>query len=1404
MSEYDDLLKGVYSGEFDTPDEQAQKPKPAKGNALTPPDEGVTFGMAARDTALFIPRGIEGAVRSTYGLLDTLTLDALPDYKENFLGRSETIVGGLAEGIVQFGAGFAALGGALGAVAKGVKGAEFLLGAEGGLSAAGNIVAGAATQFTVFDGQSGRLADLVARIPGLEEPMNRYLSFTLTKEEDGELLGRMKNALEGAGVGAAFDGIFKGVRWLKKVKEAEAAGKTVPEAVEHANRSVGSLESVQNDLAQLDDLRDSPNPFTQEKVNEALSQSRTVGRAFFNSDATPDPAQGARFVPLAEAAEGQAPTAFLSKYRTLLDNPQSTVEFNADGTVRVGVTLNAEQAAMPEIAERLNALRESETPGGLGRKASAVLSEPMPGVVKNLPKEEAAPNLGLFTQIGFSEAHAASTLKNLGIEFAKREGADAGWNIKINAPVEGVSDVPLLFPVKAGENPRAMSALERTERAIDLKDVNLDTTVGLGVEKVLRVAETMTKAAFLHDFPEAGGQKITEFLKATDAQRARLNGSAETLPELSMMAQQGGKAHAQNIMQAAFAERAYMITASALAEQNKARALQLFAELEKGPAAKISNIERAIYVEHLGSIGDLVIASRAIRNAWGKAGRFMQETISDLPKTPKRATAMEMRADPDVVNKIIRDAGGVEAIDAMVRNMARLGTDRSIESISAMLKVAETAKATRIFAATLEGWFGALLSSFRTLDMNAAGNLFGALYQPLERAISAKVAQQFASTPAQAQELQRAFQVSVGTYADMWASMSEALHIGKQSFKLNRRITDPMSGPLEGTQRRAFSAESIGADPGKGVFGKLGAVDPNSAVGQTINATGYMLNLPLRVLRGTDDGVKQLVARGYARSYIRQQLIAEGKTAPNMLQKAVEAKLDKVIVDGQILSVRAARTRFEQQALTEGYDGFHALQRSENLLAEYLQSPEWQEFSPIANQARTLSREATYTTEQRAYDASTGKAIPSVTADFADLIGRHPGMKFVSPFVNTPMNLAKFGAQRFDAISAARWYTTKIFGGDTSAYAASRMRFLRDMASGDPMVQAAAQGRIIMGATFATGISAAALAGTITGHGPADPTERKALIDAGWLPYSIKIGDTYVSYARMDPVASMIGTVADIVNMTAYAPEDKQGDIEEISKGVIVAIQGNFANKTYLQGIENFVALLSEGSSAASRTVRSFVSSFVPNIVKDAATTYDDLAGGDPALRDVRSAMDAVRAKIPGLSNNLEPVRNALGEKVTRQTSLGSNASALANLFVPFASSEAKGGVDEAIAAKGLGFARPPSKRNGYDLTDIIGSDGRTAYDRWQDTTSKARIGGMTLRQSLDQLIKSPRYQQLSPYDTSDQPSPRKNAIQTVISRYRRAAMDQTMREMPALSAAERNFLLTRRSLRAGSDPRQF
>ena len=184
---------------------------------LTDPDDDQNKKVnLAKDITLAPLRGVEGAAQSIYNLTDFVLGDALPDYDNRFLGKSETVAGGLVEGVTQFLVPF-------GAIAKGAKaassigrfGKQFTKVNKKGkevLNWKGVLAAESATDFVAFDAQEQRLSNLINQFPSLRNPITEFLE---AKDDDAELEGRFKNSLEGLGLTGVATGLIGGLRAMK-------------------------------------------------------------------------------------------------------------------------------------------------------------------------------------------------------------------------------------------------------------------------------------------------------------------------------------------------------------------------------------------------------------------------------------------------------------------------------------------------------------------------------------------------------------------------------------------------------------------------------------------------------------------------------------------------------------------------------------------------------------------------------------------------------------------------------------------------------------------------------------------------------------------------------------------------------------------------------------------------------------------------------------------------------------------------------------------------------------------------------------------------------------------------------------------------------------------------------------
>ena len=109
------------------------------------------------------------------------------------------------------------------------------------------------------------------------------------------------------------------------------------------------------------------------------------------------------------------------------------------------------------------------------------------------------------------------------------------------------------------------------------------------------------------------------------------------------------------------------------------------------------------------------------------------------------------------------------------------------------------------------------------------------------------------------------------------------------------------------------------------------------------------------------------------------------------------------------------------------------------------------------------------------------------------------------------------------------------------------------------------------------------------------------------------------------------------------------------------------------------------------------------------------------------------------------------------------------------------------------------------DLTQFESRSGQSAYDRWLELHGSVKIGGKTLKDSLSRLIRSRSYKKL-PYESVEDldKSPRVNAINRVVAKYRAKAFSQMLREFPEVQRRDEIGSLIRKNRRAGRDVSQL
>ena len=600
----------------------------------------------------------------------------------------------------------------------------------------------------------------------------------------------------------------------------------------------------------------------------------------------------------------------------------------------------------------------------------------------------------------------------------------------------------------------------------------------------------------------------------------------------------------------------------------------------------------------------------------------------------------------------------------------------------------------------------------------------------------------------------------------------------RESFALARKSFKTGQGQL-------LPSQSIRDDPGR-FTDAITAENFNldgSAVGGVVDFLGKAIRIPTRFLGATDEFVKQMNYRAVSKGRLWDQGLQQGLEGADLVT-FVEDGMRSLVLEGQAASSDAWLQRGLQEAAKLGKQGDEAVAFAEQFASENFS----ESLSDIAQAGVQRAEEVTFT-------APLAKG--SLGQKVQDISNTVPLAKLVLPFVKTPVNIAGNAAQRVDIIGVTETLIkTRAFTREAPGLAESAFRFSRDMASGDPRRKAEAIGRVSTGFALATSFGVMASQGQITGRGPSDPEQRRLLLEAGWQPYSVKTGDGYVSYSRLDPFATIIGTVADFFDYGRYSDDTDQELMSTALPAAAMALANNVTNKTYLQGLGDFIGAVSEPDRKLVPFLERQLSSIaVPGSVAQ-LTGLDD-----PHMRELNSLSERIRSRIPGYADNLAPLRNVLGEPIRRQQAQFSDApgAALWDIMSPIAYRESTDDViTRELANLRHGFSPPKKTLAGQDLLEFRSASGQTAYDRWTELHGKVKVGGRTLRQELKRLFRDRQYQQMADVGDGTGPSPRVQAVRSVINRFRGVARDQMEREYPELRQAlreqERSRLALRRS----------
>lgn len=267
----------------------------------------------------------------------------------------------------------------------------------------------------------------------------------------------------------------------------------------------------------------------------------------------------------------------------------------------------------------------------------------------------------------------------------------------------------------------------------------------------------------------------------------------------------------------------------------------------------------------------------------------------------------------------------------------------------------------------------------------------------------------------------------------------------------------------------------------------------------------------------------------------------------------------------------------------------------------------------VSNPPETWRAKAVAEGLEHTFQSDPGPVVNSI----ADAISKVPGGRLIVPFIRTPFNIARYQAQRSPlGMLSSRNISDAMAGGDR---------------------QAEAIGRVASGTAMALGAYALVTRGEVTGAYPRDPGERARWEAEGRQPYSIRSGDKWVAYNRVQPAGQYVSQAASLKE--AIDAGDKEGVGALYTK---LVLDGGRAvmDLPFLSGLSSLVEAIQDPTKQGSRFLQNTATGVIPNLSRDVRIQTD------PTKRVARGVVPGIYNMLPGRSQQLEPQTDVFGQEV--------------------------------------------------------------------------------------------------------------------------------------------------------------
>jgi hypothetical protein len=126
------------------------------------------------------------------------------------------------------------------------------------------------------------------------------------------------------------------------------------------------------------------------------------------------------------------------------------------------------------------------------------------------------------------------------------------------------------------------------------------------------------------------------------------------------------------------------------------------------------------------------------------------------------------------------------------------------------------------------------------------------------------------------------------------------------------------------------------------------------------------------------------------------------------------------------------------------------------------------------------------------------------------------------------------------------------------------------------------------------------ITGTSSRYGSAEQKFKANKVPA----YSIKIGDTYFSYKRIEPLASGLAVIADGINALRDVKNGQEAT--KVMKKLVGGIKQLVVEKSFLDSLGEINRVASDPERSMAKFATNFASSWMPNVVRQTLNVFDD------------------------------------------------------------------------------------------------------------------------------------------------------------------------------------------------------